>query len=75
MQSVSAAGAVTYRSTKIGMDTIVDRDKYKYIVRKCKIVCTLGPKCDTEEMLTKLLDAGMNIARCHAPDCAHPVYP
>jgi Pyruvate kinase, barrel domain len=70
LQSVSAAGAVTYRSTKIGLDTIVDRDKYKHTVRKCKIVCTLGPKCNTQEMLGKLLDAGMNVARCQTPHTA-----
>lgn len=63
MQSISAAEAVTYRSTKIGLDTIVDVEKYKHTVRKCKIVCTLGPKCNTEDMLGKLLDAGMNVAR------------
>jgi hypothetical protein len=64
MQTSPAAEAVTYRSTKIGVDTIVDSDKYKHRVRKCKIVCTLGPKCSSEEMLGKLLDAGMNVARC-----------
>ncbi len=31
--------------------------------RKCKIVCTMGPKCWEEPMLLKLLDAGMNVAR------------
>lgn len=63
MQSVSALEAVTYRSTKIGLDTIIDAEKYKHMVRKCKIVCTLGPQCSTEDMLVRLLDAGMNVAR------------
>merc|ERR1719324_1744263 len=31
--------------------------------RKCKIVCTMGPSCWYEEMLVKLMDQGMNIAR------------
>jgi pyruvate kinase len=31
--------------------------------RKCKIVCTMGPSCWYEEMLIKLIDAGMNIVR------------
>jgi pyruvate kinase len=31
--------------------------------RKTKIVCTMGPKCWSEEGLAKLLDAGMNVAR------------
>ena len=32
-------------------------------MRKTKIVCTLGPACESEEMLGKMLDAGMNVAR------------
>lgn len=30
---------------------------------RTKIVCAIGPACDTVEMLGKLLDAGMNVAR------------
>src|SRR5881409_15652 len=39
-------------------------------MRKTKIVATLGPATDSPEMLGKLIDAGMNIARLnmsHAP--------
>jgi len=32
-------------------------------LRKTKIVCTLGPACWDVEMLVKMLDAGMNVAR------------
>lgn len=32
-------------------------------MRRTKIVCTLGPVSDSVEMLTKLIDAGMNVAR------------
>ena len=32
-------------------------------MRKTKIVCTLGPSVDSEEMLRKLILAGMNCAR------------
>ncbi len=32
-------------------------------MRKTKIVCTLGPATDSEEMLKKLMLAGMNVAR------------
>jgi pyruvate kinase len=33
------------------------------VIRRTKIVCTIGPSSDTEEMLTKLIAAGMNVAR------------
>ncbi len=33
------------------------------IMKKTKIVCTIGPKSESKEMLTKLLNAGMNVMR------------
>lgn len=32
-------------------------------MRKTKIVCTIGPACESPEMLRKLIDTGMNVAR------------
>ncbi len=32
-------------------------------MKKTKIVCTIGPKTESQEMLTKLADAGMNVMR------------
>lgn len=32
-------------------------------MRKTKIVCTIGPASESEEILGKLIDAGMNVAR------------
>ena len=32
-------------------------------LRKTRIVCTIGPASEREEMLTKLVKAGMNVAR------------
>ncbi|XP_074576554.1 pyruvate kinase isozyme G, chloroplastic-like isoform X2 [Curcuma longa] len=31
--------------------------------RKTKIVCTIGPACNTRDMICKLAEAGMNVAR------------
>lgn len=33
------------------------------MMRKTKIVCTVGPACNTKETLLKMIDAGMNVAR------------
>jgi pyruvate kinase len=33
------------------------------MIRRTKIVCTIGPASDTEEMIAKLVAAGMNVAR------------
>ena len=33
------------------------------MTRRTKIVCTIGPASDTEEMIAKLIGAGMNVAR------------
>lgn len=32
-------------------------------MRKTKIVCTIGPACNTKEKLLEMIDAGMNVAR------------
>lgn len=32
-------------------------------MRKTKIVCTIGPASESVEMLTKLMESGMNVAR------------
>ncbi len=39
--------------------------------RNTKIVCTLGPATDSEEMVSKLMDAGMNVCRLNMSHGTH----
>ena len=41
------------------------------MIRKTKIVCTIGPSIDNVEALTKMIEAGMNVARLNF---SHAVY-
>lgn len=41
----------------------VNRDQSRQNLRRTKIVCTLGPASESEEMLKELMLAGMNVAR------------
>ena len=34
-----------------------------YNMRKTKVICTIGPASENEEILTKMMEAGMNVAR------------
>ncbi len=40
-------------------------------MRKTKIVCTIGPACDTQEKLESLINAGMNVARLNMSHATH----
>jgi pyruvate kinase len=40
-------------------------------VRRAKIVCTIGPACDSEEMIRDLMHAGMDVARLNFSHGAH----
>ncbi len=49
------------RATYVTLDQVLKRQDH--LARKTKIVCTAGPACWSEEMLGKLLDAGLSILR------------
>ncbi|HSQ61865.1 MAG TPA: pyruvate kinase [Polyangiaceae bacterium] len=41
------------------------------VIRRTKVVCTLGPACDSEESLGQLLRAGMDVARLNFSHGTH----
>lgn len=41
-------------------------------MKKTKIVCTIGPATESEEMLSQLISAGMNVARLNFSHGDHP---
>ena len=40
-------------------------------MKKTKIVCTLGPASDTEEIIAAMAEAGMNVARINFSHGTH----
>lgn len=60
--SDAAANQALREFQQVG-DTSVGMWSKPTVRRKTKIVCTLGPSTNTKEMLWKLAESGMNVAR------------
>lgn len=52
-----------FRAIQQHDDTSVGMWSKPVVKRKTKIVCTIGPSTNTREMIWKLAEAGMNVAR------------
>ena len=46
----------------------------KHLDRKAKIICTIGPTCNTEEAITRLMMAGMDVARLNFSHGTHDTH-
>ena len=71
VSSRSAETVTSYRATSIALQDVFSDFAP---VRKTKVICTMGPKCWSEEGIGALLDAGLGVARfnfSHGEHAAH----
>ena len=44
---------------------IIFKEDFLLMLKKTRLVCTMGPACDNEETLRKMMENGMNVAIFH----------
>jgi pyruvate kinase len=60
------------RSPGAGHSPILQSSSAAALLRRAKIICTIGPSCETEDGLLDLMRLGMDVARLNFSHGSHP---
>ncbi|CAK4692258.1 hypothetical protein LEN26_016034 [Aphanomyces euteiches] len=74
LHETNTSGDLPNYNQDVSTKQILDRDFVHGRQRKTKIICAVGPSSSSVEMLGKLLDAGMNVARFNFSHGDHNVH-
>lgn len=68
---VTAPDTISERATNVTLGMILDDQGHP---KKTKIICTMGPKYWTEEKISDLIDAGMDVMRLNFSHGTHEAH-
>ncbi|CAK4100667.1 unnamed protein product [Aphanomyces euteiches] len=74
LHETNTSGDLPNYNQDVSTKQILDRDFVHGRQRKTKIICAVGPSSSSVEMLGKLLDAGMNVARFNFSHGDHNIF-